>query len=706
MNRRAGEEIFPIKTRSELEEWLLGRLGGATAASEIVDFNALRIPELDPAKVEKVLADNPVELRLGEEILEVGYADSTPTSRIDEELARRLQVERVVLPGGRTVRLLSSHFFADSVPELVEKLEKARIERAWDKKRDETQGEWLPIYSSEVVDLVARALSPVEIARTEKGELVEGFLSLKTESFYSNVPRFCLVLRRDLAEAKEETKNSIEKLVREDFKDLLEVPRETPWQKHSYFGYSFTLVGEALAKEIEKALDAALSQLPSEAYDFVTGEMKKKIETVLTALKEQYITLEDFISHKETEIDKLINAVSDASFAQSEISQIRGRVQRAQKFLGELDYRASRQEILAATQEAELLGFTARHRAESREQAGEDWRRVEGSLDDLARGRYDFRDSTPEEREQARNIQVRLREAFDNYQFDLVMEEVSQLETWMQTISAAAEERAAQRRKEYPDGIWNAASTGSSDPDELAQKGMELAQVASDFLGAELALYFLRSFHYGNLGKDRKRSEFFELAPEVEHTEVGEWLKYSIHRADDVDAIFSVAVLCLENQGIEPGRLTSQLAELMMEKQKSHLKLEKIQWEVESGEVALGTFTKSVYPKTGEEQWETEIRRDGETIKCVVDRFSKMEISSEKEYYFRFGKVLVDNPARRFKIMLVSPILEKDRDFDAEISALKAEADRGKDEKEEKQEKQNIESLASQLAAAWGAQMK
>lgn len=507
---------------------------------------------------------------------------------------------------------------------------------------------------------------------------------------------------------RKETTGAIKKVVLRDCKEILSVPEREPWQKSSYFGYKKTPVGEFLSADIRLELELALSRLPQEDYALVVGEMKERIEATRLSLEEQYVPLENLISEKEIEIEKLIEAVYQRVFVKSEIAQIREKMERAKELLGELAYADSRRELLAALAEAEALSSTASQKSEKRGQAHEAWREVEDGLYDLTKGHYGFRDATSEERERARNIQARIKEALGDHQFDQVIREVSDLKLWMKKISAAAEERAAQRRKSYPDGIWDTACQGSSDPDEIAQKGVELAQSASEFLGAEVALYFLRSFHYGNLGKDRKRSEFFQLAPEVEASEVGEWLNYSIHRADDVDATFGVAVLFLESQGIEPGRLASQLAKLMLEKQKHQGRLEGIEKEVESGEVALGTFTKGAHSKTGEEQWETEIRRDGETIKCVVDRFSKMEIAPKKEYYFRLGKVLVDNPARRFKIMIVSPIAEKDRDFDAEISALKAEAEEKKEnEKEEEETKQEtIESLASQLAAAWGAKIK
>ena len=104
LNRRAGETVFPIMSRHQLKEWLMGRLGGARAVSEIVDFAALRFPELDAAQVEKVLADNPVSLEVEGEVLEINY-NSFPSAEITEETALRLTVDQVVLPGGRVVLL-------------------------------------------------------------------------------------------------------------------------------------------------------------------------------------------------------------------------------------------------------------------------------------------------------------------------------------------------------------------------------------------------------------------------------------------------------------------------------------------------------------------------------------------------------------------------------------------------------------------------
>lgn len=198
LNRRAGETVFPIMSRHQLKEWLMGRLGGARAVSEIVDFAALRFPELDAAQVEKVLADNPVSLEVEGEVLEINY-NSFPSAEITEETALRLTVDQVVLPGGRVVLLRCKYSSSDSVPELKADLEKTRIERAWEEKRREVSSE---LHYLEAASQLSRALSPVEITRTEKGEPILGFLSLMEVYSFGEV-KFQWTLRESFEKAKE-----------------------------------------------------------------------------------------------------------------------------------------------------------------------------------------------------------------------------------------------------------------------------------------------------------------------------------------------------------------------------------------------------------------------------------------------------------------------------------------------------------------------
>ncbi len=121
MNIRCGENVFPVPSRSQLEEALKAILAGARSVREIGDLRVLALPELDPEMVELVLGENPDEITvLGRSLrveYRVGYA---PCVTLDQETAsahrwRELPDDGVRLPGGRLVEVVVPFGYYDTV---------------------------------------------------------------------------------------------------------------------------------------------------------------------------------------------------------------------------------------------------------------------------------------------------------------------------------------------------------------------------------------------------------------------------------------------------------------------------------------------------------------------------------------------------------------------------------------------------------------
>ncbi|MSU56206.1 MAG: hypothetical protein EXS51_02775 [Candidatus Taylorbacteria bacterium] len=115
LNVRAGETLFKVFSIAELTAWVMERLSGARRLMEIVNTETLRLPELDPSLVGKVLTDNPDKINvLGREVA-VEYSEyrREPLIRIDfrgdySKDWARLPVEGVRLPSNREVVLYSA----------------------------------------------------------------------------------------------------------------------------------------------------------------------------------------------------------------------------------------------------------------------------------------------------------------------------------------------------------------------------------------------------------------------------------------------------------------------------------------------------------------------------------------------------------------------------------------------------------------------
>ncbi len=114
LNTRAGEKLFMVMSREEIENWLKQRLGGARSLKEIKNLRAIALPVLDSELVDLVLGENPDEIDILGNAVKVEYREgATPRVKIDfygEEARSWLELpdSGIRLPGGREVSMYSA----------------------------------------------------------------------------------------------------------------------------------------------------------------------------------------------------------------------------------------------------------------------------------------------------------------------------------------------------------------------------------------------------------------------------------------------------------------------------------------------------------------------------------------------------------------------------------------------------------------------
>jgi hypothetical protein len=114
LNTRAGETIFPIPSRDELNKLFVVALGGARRAAEIRNLPALLFPALDQRAIDKVLAESPDTITiLGQEVAVEYRSGYNPRVQLDfrgDEGHNWLQLpdDGIHLPGGREVSIYTS----------------------------------------------------------------------------------------------------------------------------------------------------------------------------------------------------------------------------------------------------------------------------------------------------------------------------------------------------------------------------------------------------------------------------------------------------------------------------------------------------------------------------------------------------------------------------------------------------------------------
>jgi len=118
LNARAGQKLFPVLTRAEMEDWVSEKIAGARSVREISNIENLCLPELDQVLAEMVSRENPTFIRMLGQAVEVEYREGLlPKVTIMSDTAnswRMLPDEGVQLPSGRDVEVIVKIGYYDS----------------------------------------------------------------------------------------------------------------------------------------------------------------------------------------------------------------------------------------------------------------------------------------------------------------------------------------------------------------------------------------------------------------------------------------------------------------------------------------------------------------------------------------------------------------------------------------------------------------
>lgn len=143
LNTRAGEAIFTVMSREDIERFLKERLAGARRMAEVKNLAVIAFPELEQGMVDLVVGENPDEIIVLDKMLKVEYRDGyAPRVTLDRETIsahgwRELPDAGVKLPGGRLVEVVVSFGYYDTVsgkdiPELKSRCISRANKSLWD----------------------------------------------------------------------------------------------------------------------------------------------------------------------------------------------------------------------------------------------------------------------------------------------------------------------------------------------------------------------------------------------------------------------------------------------------------------------------------------------------------------------------------------------------------------------------------------------
>ena len=211
LNLRAGEPVFPVPSRAELEAWIASKLSGARSAAEIPEVEALRLSPLDEELSVLVVRENPDAVEILGREARVEYREGC-LPRISlrwDDLAdhswQALPDEGVRLPGGRSVEVTinfgwSGSFSDREIPSLKRQVREYLNAGQWNNWQRPAMA--TPTVDGEefVPDVTA-----VEYGRcvvTGEPLLAYGTVAVRGYNYYSSTSWFEVRWCRDRAEAE------------------------------------------------------------------------------------------------------------------------------------------------------------------------------------------------------------------------------------------------------------------------------------------------------------------------------------------------------------------------------------------------------------------------------------------------------------------------------------------------------------------------
>ena len=400
-------------------------LQSAIESGEINPDNLLlKLEDFIPAETqEKIMADNPDTVKVEGETLTIEYGGGSwgdefyCRAEVTEEFARSvaMEVETVTLPGSRTVELRCDGHRAESFPELVEKLEQERIERAWSKKRSELESSSWISNPEEVFPRLSELLTAVEITREDngQGEPILGFFSLYSDSDLD----FKIKIRESEKEAEKETKVALERLFRKATREFRRIPSEEPWNN----------------SELREALKNRLDALLQEHYENLTLEniqdqielIKTEIEKAKAEIGGQHAEAQQLVEKTKMEVNAKIDEV-DNEFVETEISQAREEIQKAKDYLKSAAYGDVKATCEMAVELAGQLAELAEIRSQGKREAEAAREEVSDDLYNLEYGYEDYDSAISDERAEAGRISEEISDTFFSRRYEIVLEKVEE----------------------------------------------------------------------------------------------------------------------------------------------------------------------------------------------------------------------------------------------------------------------------------------
>jgi ATP-dependent helicase HrpB len=143
LNHRVGDRVFQVMSPDEIKRWLKERLLGARRMAEVLNLNAIALPELDAEMVARVMGENPNEIAVLGKMLKVKYRDGyAPRVTLDRETItahgwKELPDQGLKLPGGRPVEIIAPFGYYDwvigqDIPKLKTECAKRAHRQLWE----------------------------------------------------------------------------------------------------------------------------------------------------------------------------------------------------------------------------------------------------------------------------------------------------------------------------------------------------------------------------------------------------------------------------------------------------------------------------------------------------------------------------------------------------------------------------------------------
>ena len=382
--------------------------------------------------------------------------------------------------------------------------------------------------------------SRVEVTRTDNGsgESIYGFVGLK---WYSGYSEWQLFLADTKEQAEEETRKSLEVLLKTAVKEYMAIPKEEPWQKSGYWNWELTDLGRALQARFETLVREYAEGLTSDNIEEKIEALKTAYERAKLEIGGEHAEIQQLIETTKREVEILIEKIDDQYFVESEIEQIRKAIRDAKDYLKSAAYDDVKASCEIAAEVAEQLVELCSSRSQLKREAEDAQNEVADELYALQYGEGEFMDATDEEQSEADELSRDIYSAFSNRRYEVVAEKVAEARKLITRVRAEIPARQAARRARFPEAVWEAVG----DDEDLAEAVAELAEAATDFVGAKRALRVFKQELNAPYGRARRQNGVRNAIYQIAQTDVGEYF-LNLYRARDVDRWLAGAVAWLE----------------------------------------------------------------------------------------------------------------------------------------------------------------